>query len=238
MSKKSTAVSLRLFACACLPLLIGACASISVKKGAEVATPQSPAIIYVANFSTSGGHFNVDRDGAELTQFKQNLQNILQAGQVADLKNRLVNAAPAPLDAWNRHERAWLVTGTFVRVNQGSRLLRTAIGFGAGGTKMVTRVRVYDLSLVDRNPFLSFTTTGGSNAEPGAVTSFATDPLDLAVQIALSGVSGFSHGVTEDAKRTAREITAELSDYEYRSGWISKDKWIVPKDVAPGDEIE
>ena len=238
MPPQKSVVFLRLVACAALPLFLGACASISVKKGQEFATPQPPTIIYVANFSTAGGHFNVDREGAELTEFKQNLQNVLQAGQVADLKNRLVNAAPAPLDAQNRSERAWLVTGTFVRVNQGSRLLRTAIGFGAGGTKMITRVRIYDLAMTDRRPFLSFSTTGGSNAEPGAVTSFATDPLDLAVQIALSGVSGFSHGVTEDAKRTAREVTAELSDYMYRSGWIAKDKWIVPKDVAPGDAIE
>ena len=31
------------------------------------------------------------------------------------------------------------------------------------------------------------------------------------------------------AKRTAREITAELSDYIYKRGWISEDKWIEPK---------
>jgi hypothetical protein len=44
-----------------------------------------------------------------------------------------------------------------------------------------------------------------------------------------SGAGGIAHGLTEDTARTAREITAELSDYMYRNGWISKDKWIAPK---------
>ncbi len=47
--------------------------------------------------------------------------------------------------------------------------------------------------------------------------------------MAAGGAGGIAHGLTEDTARTAREITAELSDYMYRSGWISKDKWIEPK---------
>jgi uncharacterized protein DUF4410 len=64
---------------------------------------------------------------------------------------------------------AWLVTGEFVRVNGGSRALRSLIGLGAGGTKMETVVRVYDLSRLSKEPVFQFDTSGGSNAEPGAV---------------------------------------------------------------------
>jgi hypothetical protein len=213
-------------------LVLTSCASISVQPGHEYATPQMPQKIYVMLFGTGHAEFNVDREGAELKTFKRDLQHVLQAAQIADLSNRLVAAAPAPKHPWDRRENGWVVTGEFVKVNQGSRFLRTAIGFGAGGTKVEAKVAVYDLSAADHRPFLVFSTTGGSNAEPGAVTSFATDPLDLAVQIALSGVSGFSHGLTEDTKRTAREVTAELSDYMYRSGWIPQDKWIQPKTLV------
>jgi hypothetical protein len=213
-------------------LVLTSCASISVQPGHEYATPQMPQKIYVMLFGTGHAEFNVDREGAELKTFKRDLQHVLQAAQIADLSNRLVAAAPAPKHPWDRRENGWVVTGEFVKVNQGSRFLRTAIGFGAGGTKVEAKVAVYDLSAADHRPFLVFSTTGGSNAEPGAVTSFATDPLDLAVQIALSGVSGFSHGLTEDTKRTAREVTAELSDYMYRSGWIPQDKWIQPKTLG------
>jgi hypothetical protein len=165
-------------------LVLTSCASISVQPGHEYATPQMPQKIYVMLFGTGHAEFNVDREGAELKTFKRDLQHVLQAAQIADLSNRLVAAAPAPKHPWDRRENGWVVTGEFVKVNQGSRFLRTAIGFGAGGTKVEAKVAVYDLSAADHRPFLVFSTTGGSNAEPGAVTSFATDPLDLAVQIA------------------------------------------------------
>jgi hypothetical protein len=218
---------------ALLPGLVG-CASISVQPGSEHAVSRVPLKIYVAEFSTAQGEFNVDREKLELRDFKQDLQKVLQAAQVADLTRRLVPAEAAPKDPWSHPRHAWLIRGEFVKVNQGSRLLRAAIGLGAGGTKMLTRVEVYDLSAGERRPFLAFTTTGGSNAEPGAITAYATDPLTLAVQIALGGVSGFSHGVTEDAKRTAREITAVLSDYMYRRHWIPEEAWIKPKRVGAG----
>jgi hypothetical protein len=223
---------------AALVFCLAACASISVQPGKEYATGAMPKEIYVMKFSTAHAEFNVDREAAELSDFKKNLQNVLQVAQVTDLSDRLVPAKAARKDPWSRRENAWLIRGEFIKVNQGSRFLRTAIGFGAGGTKLETTVWVYDLSSASRQPFLTFSTTGGSNAEPGAVTSIATDPLDLAVQIALSGVSGFSHGLTEDTKRTAREITAELSDYMYRSRWIHEDQWIQPKEVSPGDKLE
>jgi hypothetical protein len=124
-----------------------------------------------------------------------------------------------------------VIRGKFVRVNQGSRFLRSAIGFGAGGTKLETMVEVYDLSDLSHRPFLTFSTTGGSNAEPGAITGIATDPLTLGVGVVTGGAGGLAHGLTEDTKRTAREITAELSDYMYRSGWIPEDNWIKPKQL-------
>ena len=217
---------------------LACCASISVKSGTEFSTQQMPKKVYVMTFSTAHSQFNVDREGAELKDFKTNLQKILQVAQVADLSHRLVPADAASRSLFSPRENAWLLRGEFVRVNQGSRLLRAAIGFGAGGTKVETKVYVYDLSTLDRRPFLTFFTTGGSNAEPGAVTAFATDPLTLAVQVVLSGASGISHGLTEDTERTAREITAQLSDYMYRSKWIPRDKWIEPKNVSPGDSLD
>jgi hypothetical protein len=123
-----------------------------------------------------------------------------------------------------------VIQGQFVRVNQGSRLLRGAIGFGLGGTKLVCRVQVYDLSQgPGGQPFLTFTTTGGSNAEPGAITAIATDPLTIAIEAVAGGAGGIAHGLTEDSARTAREITAVLSNYMYHRGWITEDQRVTPK---------
>jgi hypothetical protein len=218
---------------ATLLLFVAGCASISVQGGTETGVTIMPKKIYVADFSTASGKFKVDREDAELVEFKTGLQKILQAAQVADLNNRLLPAESARAHLDDHPQAAWLVTGEFTRVNQGSRFLRATIGLGLGGTKMETRVAVYDLSRPGQPAFLNFTTTGGSNAEPGAITATTTDPLDLAIEVAIGGASGFFHGVTEDTKRTAREITAELSDVMYRNHWIPESAWIKPKAYTP-----
>ncbi len=205
------------------------CASVSVQKDTEHAATQMPKKVYVAAFEVASGEFKVDREGAELAEFKHNLQAMMQAGLVTDLTHRLVAAVPTDQSHGWAPENAWLIRGEFTRVDQGSRFLRAAIGFGAGGTKVETHVSVYDLNRSAETPFLTFSTTGGSGAEPGAITAIATDPVEIAVEVAAGGAGGLAHGLTEDTARTAREITAELSDYMYRSGWIAKDKWIEPK---------
>jgi hypothetical protein len=209
-------------------LVLAGCASISVQPGTAYATKQKPMKVYVETFSTDKGEFNVDREGTELAEFKTDLQHMMTAGITTDLTKRLIPAVAADKSVFSRRENAWVIRGEFVRVNQGSRLLRGTFGFGAGGTKLETRVQVYDLATGSRDPFLTFSTTGGSNAEPGMLPSLATDPLSLVIDAA-GGAGNLAHGVTEDTNRTAREITAALSDYLYRSGWIPEDKWIQPK---------
>ena len=211
---------------------LAGCASISVGPVLQVTTKRMPQRVYVTPFSTAHGEFKVDREGAELKAFKKNLQNMMMSAISTDLTKRLISASITQQKHWIHPENAWVIRGKFVRVNQGSRLLRGAIGFGLGGTKLETVVEVYDLSDLSLKPFLTFSTTGGSNAEPGAVTGFATDPLTLVVEAAAGGAGGVAHGVTEDTCRTAREITAELSNYMFDQGWIPEDKWIQPKQLS------
>ncbi len=208
------------------------CASISIEPRSESNEAHKPSKIYVAEFGTAHGTFNVDRDGAELRDFKSNLKAMLQTAMVTDLTRRLVVAEEEPKHGSMLGQHAWLVRGFFTRVNQGSRLLRGTIGLGAGATKLETRVEIYDLDVSDSRPFLTFSTTGGSNAEPGAITGVWTDPVTTVVGVGLGGIGNFLHGVTEDSKRTAREITAVLSDYMFRRHWIDSDKWIHPKEAT------
>jgi hypothetical protein len=225
---------IRLASAGMIALAFASCASISVQSNTETGTSQLPKKIYVSGFDATHGEFRVDREKAELSAFQQNLQFMLQTAMIVDISKRLGIPAMESYQEQEFHpENAWMIRGEFTRVNQGSRLLRSTIGFGAGGTKVETNVYVYDLNQGETKPFLTFSTTGGSNAEPGAITGIATDPVEIAVQATLSGVGGVAHGLTEDTKRTAREITAVLSDYMYRRAWISKDKWIKPKALSP-----
>lgn len=202
------------------------CASVSVtdvRQSPLVGVPAiKPAFIVVAPFSIDPGQFNVDRTGAELEDFKQNLQKMMYTALVADIRTHLVpsQAVGAMPSIGGNY---WMVTGVFVRVNQGSRFLRSAIGFGAGGTKLETQVAVYNMAGQEPTPFLTFATTGGSGAEPGA--ALAMDPVSMA----LNAVSGSAKGLTDDTRRTSRMITAALSDYMYGKGWISADQKLTPK---------
>jgi hypothetical protein len=211
---------------------LAGCASISIEPHSESNEAQKPSRIYVEEFGTAHGAFNVDRNGDELRDFKSNLKAMLQTAMVTDLTKRLVPAEEEPKHGSMLGQHAWLIRGTFTRVNQGSRLLRGTIGLGAGATKLETHVEVYDLDVSDTHPFLTFSTTGGSNAEPGAITGVWTDPVTTVVGVGLGGIGNFLHGVTEDTKRTAREITAVLSDYMFRRHWIDSDKWIHPKEAT------
>jgi hypothetical protein len=121
----------------------------------------------------------------------------------------------------------WLVTGEFTRINQGSRALRIIVGAGTGGTKMDTRVKVERIG--SGKLVCGFRTTGGSNADSGIITSYG--PLTIAtLGGALINVGGSSaHGVTEDARRTAKMIADYISQQLARRGAIPPDKAREPK---------
>jgi len=215
------------FAGAALVLLLSGCASVSVKQGTTYAVPQMPQQIYVVGFDTAQGEWNVDRQDTNLTDFQQNLQNMLATGTATDITKKLIPASVVPSAEGLPPQNAWVIRGEFVRVNQGSRALRAAIGFGAGGTKLETIVHVYDLQNgYNGMPFMSFTTSGGSGAMPGAVAS--AGPIGAAIK----GVAGAAKGLTQDTSRTGRMITAQISEYMYKSGWITKDQYIAPKTIG------
>jgi hypothetical protein len=213
-------------------VLLSGCASVSVTKLRQASTPQAPTkpeTIYVALFEAPEDVLKVDRESGELSEFKVGLQNLLQSETIKRLEAH-VAPAKALKSSDKLPDKGWLVRGRFVRVEQGSRALRLAVGLGAGGTKLETEVQVLDLAASRTTPFLSFVTTGGSNAEPGAVTGLiAMGPIDLAIGVAAGAASVASHGLTEDVERTGHEITAELSEIGATQGWVPPDKAIKAK---------
>jgi len=170
-----------------------------------------PKVIIVAPFDIETGKWLVgnDRHGVEITRFKQRFQSRFQE----ELIERLMKIAPAKAK-WKNDQpnEGWMVSGDFISVYQGSRFLRTAVGFGAGETKLQTRVYVYDLSKSKTEYILSFDTgvpespdgTGsGSGQMPGAISG---DVYNAA--------TNFGAGLTLDATRTCREIRDILMTYK------------------------
>ena len=209
--------------------LLSGCASVSVKglqQGSRgVARPRH---IYVTPFDTSVASFKIagTKSESEIAAFKQTIATLLADYTVANVSRHVAPASKiASLTA--APGSGWLLTGHFIRVNTGSRVLRMGMGLGAGGTKMETAVEVFDLATNRNRPFLHFTTTGGSNAMPGLLSS--TGPVSAALSVATQAGTG----VTDDAARTSRMIAGALSEFQVERGWIANDK--VFRTKKPGD---
>jgi hypothetical protein len=208
------------------------CASISVQPQREEAARRlrKPQLLIVKDFSfPRQAAARADRSGEELVAFEQKLQISLREQLVRALGRYGIPVTVATtsqeLRKLRKRQPAWLITGQFTRVNQGSRALRLALGLGAGGTKMETTAQVYDLSTRSRQqPLFTFSTTGGSNAEPGLITSVGPLAPTTVPVLVISMAGKGMHGVSEDAKRTARVIAAYVSEQLAARGYLPAEK--------------
>jgi Domain of unknown function (DUF4410) len=204
------------------------CASISIKKvDVLTAKPPSkaPAQIFVTPPTFYEPALRVDRSEARLEAFKYDMQDRFTRTLVRRLSKHVAPAqavaATAPLPRGNH----WLLTSRFDKVNQGSRLLRSVVGFGAGGTKLEMSVVVYDLTRKPPRPFLLIQTTGGSNAAPGAIGTAAYFVTGITALFSAPNLfEGTRSGLTFDTLRSAREITAAMSEYLVERGALPADK--------------
>ncbi len=212
-----------------LAVALSGCASVSVKESAFSPANQkitTPARIFVRPFVIAPDALRVDREGDELRQFEQELSDQFADRLVERLSKYIAPTQKVPATAAIRTENAWLVEGQFDRINQGSRLLRSVIGFGAGGTKTETTSFVYNINGSKKQLIAKIQTTGGSNAEPGAIFS---GPFGAAPRLIVTATTA---GLTADARRTARMITATLSEYLARAGAPLPARALKPKRLA------
>lgn len=219
--------------CLGLALVAASCASVSVDNlhRFDSASPINPPIeILIVPFLLPDEALRVDREGEELKKFKEDLQSNFSS----ELAKRLgKHIAPARIihDPESAPRGDYLlVSGKFITVHQGSRLLRSTVGLGAGASKMETLVSVYDLSHAPIKPLLRFETTGGSNISQGiggVVMAPFTGPM--ALTSLFNVVEGARSGVTFDATRTTREITATISEHLHKKGALKNKARLVPK---------
>jgi hypothetical protein len=201
-------------------LLIAGCASVSVKEDKwSKERLVMPTRVYVADFEVPADVLDVDRTGPELEGFRQGVAKNFTNKLCERITERIASASPLT-KGLRPSKGAWVVEGRLLRVNQGSRLLRSLVGLGAGGTKMEARTTI---SIVGargaRRQIAEIETTGGSNAEPGMLT-FPT-PIGGGIRAL---VSLAKTGVTADQRRTARMITAAMAEKLEAQGYALRGK--------------
>jgi hypothetical protein len=200
-------------------VLLSSCASVGVKDEHRTSSKpaKKPEKIYVADFSTANSTFKIAGEESKNPEaYKKKVVDMLANYIVKGVSDHVASAQRASTTK-SLPRTGWLITGELTRVNTGNRELRAIVGLGAGGSKMEMRVSVTDLA-GNGKPFLTFDTTGGSNAMPGLLES--SGPGSAVISMTTQSMMG----VTDDAARTSRMIAGELNSYMIERGWLSKDK--------------
>lgn len=99
-----------------------------------------------------------------------------------------------------------LVRGVFAQVDEGNRLRRMAIGFGAGETEMQVFVSVDDLVRGSPKPFYELDTKAESRKLPGVVITM--NPYVAAGKYILSG-----RDLQKNIMQTASKIAADIAEH-------------------------
>jgi hypothetical protein len=116
-----------------------------------------------------------------------------------------------------------LLSGQFIKIDQGSQLKRIAIGLGAGASYLETQAQLRDLSQPQSAPILSFATEGDSGIKPGVMVA---GPAGAAMTgggvagAAVSGARAMKTGTPEDISHTATQIAAYVKSYYEKQGWV------------------
>lgn len=211
--------------------LFSGCASVSVKNERvrqEREPSKGPQKIYVMDFDARSGVFEIEHQAPRSRETRAAVANA--SGLLAEETVKRLNKFVLPAARVRGDElpsSGWLLRGRFEHVSSGNVPLRILVGMGAGRSSMDTTVFLYDLSARNGSsamkPFLTFTTTGGSGAMPGLITIPFTAPATLPVlvfNVSTKTYGETQHGVGEDVPRTARMITAAVSEYLARRGFI------------------
>ncbi len=124
-----------------------------------------------------------------------------------------------------------ILKGEFFSIDEGSRMKRMLIGFGAGANELKTHVVAYQVTSTGLHHIgdAEFKAAGGKL--PGMAVPLIGGAIggSMAVSAAVSGGLNVGQEISPEsmegaAKRTADEITKELSRVFARQGWIPANK--------------
>src|SRR5438445_810518 len=212
-----------------LALAVTACARTSVENvnSRAIGLPK-PQLIVVHDFGVSPGDVSLDSAiGARLIHMMRetpaseeelkigrDVARIVTENLVKELGKLGLAAVPAATAGSVSVSGPTLsIEGQFVSVNEGNRLRRMVVGFGAGASEVRTLVQAYETTPAGRRLVEDFYTTVKSSIKPGMgpMAGVRAAAGRAATSAMVSGGVGIaterSQGVDGDAKNTAEEIT-------------------------------
>ena len=202
------------------------CNSAKVTHQSDVGTvPTSrPTIVYVADFDLDSAEIQSSGAGSMLplgggilphpfgilpkdkASTARDLVDLMGNSLVKDLQEQGFTAQRVSVDGpWPN--QGWLLRGIFTEVDEGNRLRRAIIGFGAGKTDLLVHTTLDDLSLGAPQPFYQVDTTAQSGKMPGAIVTM--NPAMAAARFVLAG-GDLNRNTKDTAAQIAKSVAARV----------------------------
>ncbi len=198
-----------------------------------------PQMIYVHDFAVSADTVALDSAlGARALEMAkgtatedrikigQEIARIVTTNLVDEIRQRGLPAAVAP-GAAPVPGPSLSVEGQYLSVDEGNRLKRMVVGFGAGASEVRTLVQVYETTNEGRRLVEDFYVTVLSPRKPGlgpmagAGAAAGRAAASAATSAGISVLGARSQTVEADAKHAAEEIAKVLAKFFAEQGWIA-----------------
>jgi hypothetical protein len=214
-----------------LAALASGCASAHVTSARTIGTPSpaKPPIVYVADFELDERNVRAERGilppppplpmlgvglpklpgmSSDPAALADEVVALMSRSLVKELEKRGMQARRLgknePLPA-----AGWLVRGVFTSVQEGNRLHRAVVGFGAGHTDLQVVVAIDNLAGGAPKPMYSVETKADSGKIPGAVITL--NPYVAAARFVIAG-GDLDRNVKQSATQIARQTTQYVQD--------------------------
>ena len=208
-------------------LLLAGCSTAKVTASGATGIPTAlrPAVVYVADFDLDAAAIKPEsgllgaRPGIlpqgplgilgkpDPEAERRHLVDLLAQTLVDDLAKAGLAARRLPAGVALPGE-GWLVRGAFLAVDEGNRLRRAVIGFGAGQTGMQLAVAIDDLAKGTPAPFYQLDTKAKSRDLPGAAVTL--NPYVAAARFVLAK-GDLDRNVKDSANEIAKTVVARVN---------------------------
>jgi len=225
-----------------LALLAVGCAKTNVHTTDEVAYTGLPAPRQVLIYNFAASPADIKQNSSIFAKLGRNMgdsnptaEEIELGREVADalateLTVKIANLGLNPLRATSSMpitKGSILITGQFTKIDEGNRLRRNMIGFGAGQSSVDAEVQVLAPGRSGLEEIIGFDAHADSGNMPGAAVmgpvgaaAGAGTAAVLATNAAVSGVKSYKSSSAHQAKSLAEKIASELAKYFAQQGWI------------------
>ena len=196
-------------------------AQASVASPALPGTPAAATVVYVTDFELDAANVQADQNPADNARRfaggllprpfahrddpqarARKIVDQLADALVGDLRKAGLDARRLPAGA-APPAQGWLVRGVFLEVDEGNRLRRAMVGFGAGASEIQLAVAIDDLSKQAPAPLYQVIESQSSHSKPGAGATIALNPYVAAAKFVLA---------RNDQRKNVEHAASEVSD--------------------------